>query len=1048
VLYAAESTGTPATLPALPMQYADYAVWQRDWLQGDVLAKQLTYWRQQLDGAPPVLELPTDYPRPVVPSHRGAKHRFTFSADLTQHVHTLSHQYGVSLFMTLLAAFQVFVAHYAGQTDIVVGAPIANRTHQESEGLIGFLVNTLLFRTRLDGNPTFAEVLVRVKDMCLDAYDHQDLPFEKLVEELQPERDPSRNPLFQVMLQLQKNDVQVLTLPGLEIERLPNPGGLAKFDLNLFFLEDGKDLQGIVDYSTDLFAASTITRMLDHFQTLVQALVANPEQLVYSIEFLTEAERQQQLVDWNATTTTYPAESCVHHLFEAQVAERPNAIAVVYENEQLTYQAFNLKANRLAQQLQQQGVLRGDIVPVVMERSVELIISYFAIMKVGAAFSPLDPNWPSDRLRTLLTQLSSHVVLTNQDPGALKTLCPEKRVMSVDASTLAAHPENLHVSVQPEDPIYVLFTSGSTGIPKGAINHHRGIVNRLWNMQQRYSWSEDDVVLVTLRHTFDASLWQYLWPLTHGARLVLPSPSPWLDMFLIVQLMEQERVTLSGFVPSLFALFVDEVEQQPLLRDRLRSLRQLLIGGEALHAPSVNQFRRGCPGVQISNSYGPTEASISTIYHEVPDPCKDPIPIGRPLKNVKAVILDDQLNLVPVGVPGELHLGGVCVGLGYLNNSKATQAAFIPNPFPELNTSILYKTGDRACFQPDGTIRYLGRRDHQVKINGVRMELGEIEVVLRRHPEVKQAVVQPWATPSGGNRLVAYVVGTQTNASLEYSEITNFLSQYLPTYMIPSTFRILEQLPLLPNGKINRHALPPPQSSRSQSEEFIPPQTPHEERLARIFAEVLKVEVVGRHDNFFALGGHSLLAMMMVSRIHKIFGITLEVRALFDQPTIANLASYLEAQTVKPTEPDVAPRPREDGALPLSFAQQRLWFLDQWEPDSPLYNIPKVFRLSGPLNIQALHQALALLVTRHETLRTTFTSVDGTPYHVISEDTGPNVIFHDLKEWSLTSPQDRALELAIQEAEQPFQLHRGPLFRVMLLELSDQEHWLCLTLHH
>ena len=477
-------------------------------------------------------------------------------------------------------------------------------------------------------------------------------------------------------------------------------------------------------------------------------------------------------------------------------------------------------------------------------------------------------------------------------------------------------------------------------------------------------------------------------------------------------------------------------------------MRQLLIGGEALQASRVNQFRAHCPGVRITNSYGPTEASISTIYHEVPNPCSDPIPIGRPLKNVKAVILDDQLNLVPVGVPGELHLGDVCVGLGYLNNPKATQAAFIPNPFLELNTSILYKTGDRACFQQDGTIRYLGRRDHQVKINGVRMELGEIEVVLRRHPEVKQAVVLPWATPSGGNRLVAYVMGTQTNASLEYSEITNFLSQYLPIYMIPSMFVLLEQLPLLPNGKINRQALPPPQPSRSQSEEFIPPQTPHEERLARIFVEVLKVEAVGRHDNFFKLGGHSLLAMIMVSRIHKVFGIMLEVRVLFDQPTIATLAMVLAAQTDKPTEPDLAPHTRQDGALPLSFAQQRLWFLDQWEPDSPLYNVPKVFRLIGTLNIQALHQALTLLVSRHETLRTTFTSVDGTPYQLIAEEAVVNVIFHDLKEWSLNTPQDRARELADQEAEQPFNLNRGPLFRVMLLELSAQEHWLCLTLHH
>lgn len=1047
VLYATDLAGSPPPLPALPCQYADYAVWQRNWLQGDVLADQVTYWRRQLAGSPPVLELPTDYPRPAVPSYRGGRHRFTFPVELTQSLHTLTHQSDVSLFMTLLAAFQVLLARYTGQTDIIVGSPIANRTHQESESLIGFFVNTLLFRTRLTGNPTFAEVVAQVKEVCLSAYAHQDLPFEKLVEELQPERDPGRNPLFQVMLQLQMQDGQALTLPGVEIEHLPNGGRLAKFDLNLTFVEEGKTLKGIVDYRTDLFAADTITRMMVHFHRLVQALVADPAQPVFALEFLTEAERRQQLVDWNASTTTYPADACVHHLFEAQAARTPEAIAVVFESQSLTYQEINGKSNRLARQLQQQGVLRGDMVPVVMERSVELIISYFAIMKIGAAFSPLDHIWPPERLRTLLTQLPSPVILTNQDPAVLKNLCSEKVVLEVDAAALSKIPENLHVPVHPEDPIYVLFTSGSTGIPKGAINHHGGIVNRLWNMQQRYPWSENDAVLVTLRHTFDASLWQYLWPLTHGARLVLPPPTPWLDMFLIMQLIEQEQVTLSGFVPSVFALLVDEVEQRPKFRNRLGSLRHLLIGGEILHASRVNQFRRGCPNVRITNAYGPTEASISTIYHEVPDQCSDPIPIGRPLKNVKAVILDDQLNLVPVGVPGDLHLGGVCVGLGYLNNPKATQAVFIPNPFPELNTATLYKTGDRACFQEDGTIRYLGRRDQQVKINGIRMELGEIEAVLQQHPEVKQAVVHPGAMPSGGNQLVAYVVGTQTKAPLEKSNITNFLSRYLPTYMIPSTFMLLEQLPLLPNGKINRQALPAPHVSSSQSEIVIPPQTSHEERLAKIFAEVLKVQVVGRHDNFFALGGHSLLAMMMVSRIQKIFGLKVGVRVLFDHPTIATLASYLTRQSVKPTGQNIAKHTR-GSLLPLSFAQQRLWFLEQWDPDTPLYNIPKVFRLRGRLNVPALHRALDLLVSRHETLRTTFTSVDGIPSQLVGEQTQVDVICHDLKEWASSTPHQRARELADKEAERPFNLCRGPLFRVMLLELSSQEHWLCLTLPH
>ncbi len=1045
--YATEFTGTPVSLLPLPMQYANYARWQREWLQGDVLANQLRYWRAQLEGAPPILELPMDYPRPLRPSHQGAKHHFVVTAELTRQLRTLSQQQGASLFMTLLAIFQVFLARYTGQTDIIVGSPIANRTHEQSEGLIGFLVNTLLFRTHFRGNPNFREVLTQVKNVCLDAYAHQDLPFEKLVEELQPERNLGLNPLFQVMLQLQNMDAQTFTLPGLEIERLPNIGGLSKFDLNLFFIDNGRELQGIVDYSADLFTASTITRMMTHFQRLMKTLVEQPEQPVFSIALLTDAERQQQLVEWNNTTTTYPNESCVHHLFEAQVARTPDAIAVVYDSQSLTFRELNEKANQLALLLQHQGVFYGTIVPIIMERSVELIISYFAIMKVGAAFCPMDPEWPTERLKALLTQIPSRLVLINKESVIPNNLRQNHVFMEVEARTLQGGAENLHFPVSPDTPIYTLFTSGSTGIPKGAMNHHRGIVNRLWNMQQRYSWSEEDVVLVTLRHTFDASLWQYLWALTHGARVILPPASPWVDMFLIRQLIDQEQVTITGFVPSVFSLFVDEVEQQKDSLNPLPPLRHLLIGGEALQAPRVNQFRTCCPRVKISNAYGPTEASISTIYYEVPHPCSDPIPIGRPLKNVKALILDNQLNLVPVGVPGELHLGGICVGYGYSNNPEATLMAFIPNPFPELKTAILYKTGDRASFQPDGTIRYLGRRDHQVKINGVRMELGEIETILQRHPEIKQALVLPCDTPSGGNRLVAYLIPISARTPLENSEITTFLSRYLPKYMVPSTFILLEQFPLLPNGKVNRRSLPPPVLSGDQLEEFIPPQTPAEEHLAEIFKEILKVEQVGRHDNFFTLGGHSLLAMIMVSRIKKAFGTKLEIRVLFDRPTIQELAIYLETAGDKPTDSMLLDHSQSD-KFPASFAQQRLWFLDQWEPNSPLYNIPKVYRLIGILNNQALNQALSHLVSRHDTLRTTFISREDLPYQSIAKEVVVNIIFHDLKELASNTRLDRAHELFNQEAERPFQLDQGPLFRVMLIQLSAQEHWICLTLHH
>ncbi len=902
LLYNAGVSQTHLTLPDLPIQYADYARWQRNWLQGEALTRQVTYWKQQLHGIPPVLEFPTDYPRPAVPSYLGAQYQFAVPSKVARQLQGLSQQYGVSLFMTLLAAFTVLLARYTGRTDIVVGTPMANRQRKELVDLVGFFVNTVVLRTKLSHNPTFIELLTRVRETCLEALAHQDLPFEKLVEELQPERDTSRNPLFQIMMQLQTRDSQELSMNGLEVERLPTDSGLAKFDLNLIFVQEAGLLTGNLQYSTDLFTEHTIRRLSHHFQTLLETLVASPDRSVLEIPFLSNTERKQQLVEWNDTAGSYPSESCVHELFEAQVEKTPEAIALSYEGLQLTYAQLNQRANRLAVSLQQQGVTRGSMVPVIMERGPELIISYLGIMKTGAAFSPLDPEWPPERLKALLSELPSPVVVTT--PNTLLPPSPDlgKEIIAFEADSLGGLSENPLPLITPDDPIYVLFTSGSSGLPKGAINHHRGLVNRLWNMQQHYPWTSEDVFLGVLRHTFDASLGQILWPLLHGARLVLPPPTPWLNFHELIALIEQEQVTLTGLVPSVFTLLVEEMTKLPPLGRRLDSLRHLHIGGEALQATPVNRFLAMCPHVRVSNTYGPTEISISTIYHQISEPCTDPIPLGRPLKNVHAIILDDHLNVVPAGVSGELHLGGICVGYGYLRNPGKTAAVFIPNPFPELNGSVLYKTGDQAFFQHDGTIQFLGRKDYQVKINGVRMELGEIEAVLQKHPTVAQAVVVAQKSSGGKKRLVGYVTArSETGDGILEVDLKEFVSQYLPAYMIPSALMHLDRFPLLLNGKVNIHALPSPQAASDAQKEVESPQTSFEERLSRIFSEELQVETLGRHDNFFLSGGHSLLAMIVVSRIQRLFGVTLEVRALFDHPTIATLAAYLQTQGERPT---------------------------------------------------------------------------------------------------------------------------------------------------
>lgn len=890
--YQATLSSQPMSFSPLPIHYQDYAYWQQAQFTEEKLVSQTAFWKQHLQGAPLVLEMPSDGARPKETFGARTYQTFTIATDDLTHLKQLIQPQGITLFMGLLAIFQILLFRYTGQRDLLVGTPIAGRNDTDLEKLIGFLVNTLVLRTHIVGQATFQEFLRQVRKICLEVYRHQDLPFEKLVEVINPVRDPSRSAVVQATFQVRQQSDRCLSIPELTTHPFPQKRQPGNYDLQVICEETETGIQGFLYYPQGLFSDQMMVSCAKHYEILLKELIANPQLPVSRVSFLTETEVHKQLISWNATTTPYPAEVCVHQLFEAQVTLTPDAVALVYQDEQLTYQVFNAKANRLAQQLQQQGVLRGDMVPIVMERSVELIISYFAIMKIGAAFSPLDPNWPSDRLRTLLAQLTSPVVLTNQDPMDLKTLCPEKSVMTVDASDLAALTENLHISVQPEDPIYVLYTSGSTGTPKGAINHHRGLVNRLWNMQQRYPWSEEDIVLVTLRHTFDMSIGQYLWPLTNGARLVLPPASPWVDMFLIMQLMEQERITLSAFVPSVFALFVDDMTQQSSGQQQLSSLRQLLIGGEALQAPRVNQFLKFCPWVKISNSYGPTEASISTIYYEVPNPCTDPIPIGLPLKNVKAVILDEQLNLVPAGVPGELHLGGVCVGLGYLNNPKTTSEAFIPNPFPELHTSRLYKTGDWGCLQPDGTIQYLGRRDHQVKINGVRMELGEIQATLQTHSDVSATVVLCRENRPGEQQLVAYVVG-----QARVSELRSFLQDRLPEYMVPAAFVVLKQLPLTPNGKIDRQALPAPEAADLASElRYVAPGTVLEELVTEVWQEVLNLERIGTHDNFFELGGHSLMATRVIARLRQVLEISVPLRTIFEHPTVGDLAQAIDTQ--------------------------------------------------------------------------------------------------------------------------------------------------------
>ncbi len=1041
--YAADQ---PNPLPALTLQYADYAVWQREWLQGDVLKGQLAYWKQRLAGAPASLELPTDYPRPSVQTHRGARLHFGLSQELSNGLQALGRSEGTTLFMTLLASFQVLLSRYSGQTDIVVGSPVANRNRIELEGLIGFFANTLVLRSKLSGDLSFCETLQRVAETCLGAYDHQDVPFEKLVEELQVPRDLSLNPLFQVSFVLQNPARSTPGLWGINMEPLTFETGAAKFDLSMYMQETPTGLSGFLEYNSDLFEPETIARMAEHFQVMLDGIVADPHQPLSELPLLTTREREQILVTWNATRAEYPQDKCIHELFEAQVERTPNAVALVFENQQLTYYQLNQRANQLAYYLQQHAVGPDVLVGICLERSLEMVISLLAILKAGGAYVPIDPAYPIERIYFMLEDARPAVLLTQQH---LQPILPANGITTfcIDSQpeTLNHFPShNLHNITLPDNLAYMIYTSGSTGKPKGALNAHAGVCNRLLWMQAAYNLTDTDHVLQKTPFSFDVSVWEFFWPLITGARLVMARPEGHKDSAYLVDLIVQEQITTLHFVPSMLRVFLDE----PKLEDCL-SLKRVICSGEALPY-ELQQLFFSRLGAELHNLYGPTEAAVDVTYWACRRDNKRPIvPIGHPIANIQMYILDTYLRPMPVGVSGDLYIAGIGVGRGYSNRPDLTAERFIPNPFGAVAGARLYKTGDLARWLPDGNIEYLGRIDQQVKIRGFRIELGEIETALAALPEVRDVVVlarEDISLPGTDKRLVAYLVAQQGQNLPETSELRSRLLKSLPDYMLPAYFIQLEQLPLSPNGKLDRKALPAPDMARSEVG-YVAPRTPAEETLVQIWADVLKLDKVGIRDNFFDLGGHSLLATQVVSRMRQAFNTELSLRVLFQAPTIAELAQAIQTDQGVEAAPAfvLLPRPAE---IPLSFAQQRLWFIDQLEPGNVAYNIFNAARLYGVLDVGALEQGFKQTVQRHESLRTTFQAADGQPHQVITVDMPISLPLTDLSTLPQAERENEALRLAREEAQRPFDLAQGPLVRCSLLRLADQDHILLLTMHH
>ena len=912
VLYAQVASGAQSNLPALAIQYADYAVWQRAWLQGTELQAQLAYWRQQLAGAPPLLTLPTDYPRPAVQSGQGDHVALLLPLELVRQLKQLAQAQNATLFMTLQAAFSVLLARYSGQADILIGTPIANRPLAEIEPLIGLFLNALVLRTDLAGNPSFRTLLARVRQSALAAFEHQAMPFEMLVEHLQPERSLAHSPLFQVMFNLLNNRSAALTLPGVTVQHGEVEYAVAKHDLVLVMQELETGMYVGFDYTTDLFTRATIERMAGHFQVLLEAIVADPEQLVSALPLLTAVERDQQLVTWNSASSADAGDACYHTLFEAQVAQTPEAEAVHTQPIRaiacLTYRELNARANQLAHHLRAGGVGPETIVGVCLERSAETLISLLAIFKAGGAYMPLDPALPDERLVTLLTQSGARMILTRQQYVA-RLAGQDAAIIcfDADAALLAQQPtSNLVTHATPAQLAYVLFTSGSTGVPKGVMIEQRGMVNNLRAKIHDHGLTAHDKLAQTAPPGFDISLWQFLAALLVGGTVRIFSDELARDPVALLHHTEAERITVLEVVPSLFRFMLDELHAPGGQRPTFAALRWLSLTGEALPPNLCNAWLASYPHIPILNAYGPAECSDDATHHSITAPFPPDatsVPIGRPLPNVRLYVLDKQLQLVPVGVPGELCIGGIGVGRGYLNEPERTAEVFLRDPFVAQPDARLYRTGDMARYRPDGNIEYLGRTDHQVKLRGFRIELGEIEAVLDQHGAVEKSVAAIQATANGEQQLVAYVALTQQgDGSTLVPQWRDFLSARLPSYMVPSHFVVLDALPLTPNGKLDRKRLPALASAQFvAAERYVPPRTPTEALLVAIWHEVLRLERIGIHDHFFAIGGHSLLATQVLARLRRHFLVELPLRAIFGAPTIAELAEQIDQLTLSQT---------------------------------------------------------------------------------------------------------------------------------------------------
>ena len=1037
-LYSSFIENREPLLPPLRIQYADYAVWQRNYLQGDTLEKKLGYWKEKLKGLAS-LQLPTDFPRPVIQSTRGANAYFTIDRETTDRLHLLRQQQGSTLFMMLLAVFKIMLSRYSGQRDICVGTSIASREKAELEELIGFFVNTLALRTEVNMDASFADLLQQVKTTTLQAYEHQDVPFEKVVDAVLKERDTSRNPLFQVMLVLANTpETSQLKLGELDLSRESYQPNISKFDLTFFINESSGGLQCSVQYCTDLFREESITRMITHFRQLVSTISLAPHRRIGSLCMLTESEQQQLLVGFNQVSVTYPKEKSIVDLFEEQAAKTPDALALLFDDERLTYRALNERSNQLAHYLRNMGIQEDSLVPLCVERSHYMIIGILGILKAGGAYVPMEPDFPQDRKSFVLKDTNASIVVSTQESSSTLSFS-DIDIVEIDSlfSPVKVQPlHNVSSSLKPHHLAYVIYTSGSTGRPKGVMIEHRNLVDYVFGLKQATPIDDCESFALVSSIATDLGNTVIYSSLVFGGALHVFSKESVSNIEYLHNYFTDHRIDCLKIVPSHWkALSAGQ--------DLLLPARMLIFGGEALQSEWVEQIRLSGSRCIVVNHYGPTETTIGKLLHVVSDDIRynKTIPIGKPFSNSGAYVLSGDMELCPVGVPGQLYIWGDGVARGYLNNGELTDQKFINRRFDRKDRRPMYATGDLVRWLADGNIEFIGRVDDQVKIRGYRVELGEIESALLQVGGVKQAVVISREDKDGNKRLVSYIVGTE---DYEKESVVNALKDILPDYMVPGQWVEMESFPLLPNGKVDKKSLPDPELSEHSGGQYVAPRNEVESTLADLWKDVLEIDQVGIYDDFFELGGHSLLAVRLISSIRKGFSVEMPIGRIFDYPTIALLAEQIQNLSGTTLLPTIKTEPRSEN-IPLSFSQERIWFIDRLE-GSVQYHVSTVLRLKGKLEKDALEFALRTVVNRHEVLRTVIREIDGDAYQTVKEKDRWELSFIEGSDYK---HDNASLKQFVQNLiRKPFDLATDDMMRGTLIALDDEEHVLVVTIHH